>query len=77
MSFSRVSQHIQVLSYVLLGFVISATMFQLSTSLAFVLNIIDIKEAEKRKLSYNISMLLLGVVCIVGTGYELFFRDYQ
>ena len=67
--------HIQVLSYILLGFVISATMFQLSCSLALVLNIIDIKELEKRKLSYNVAVIILGITCTICSFYELFWHN--
>lgn len=61
----------EALSYMLLGFVISATMFQLSCSLALVLNIIDIKEAKRRRFTYNMSVIVLSIVCIFGTVYEL------
>ena len=50
-------------------------MFQLSCSLALVLNIIDIKELEKRKLSYNVAVISLGIICTIGSVYELFWHS--
>mmetsp|Transcript_9882 Transcript_9882/g.12256 ORF Transcript_9882/g.12256 Transcript_9882/m.12256 type:complete len:308 (+) Transcript_9882:3-926(+) len=73
---SEVCQHLQALSYILLGFVISATMFQLSCSLALVLNIIDIKEANGRKVSFNLCVGVIGIVCSVGGYYETAYDRY-
>ena len=53
----------------LLGFVISAQMFQLSCSLALVLNIIDIKESFGRKVTFNVCVSVICVACIAGTWY--------
>ena len=53
----------------LLGFVISAQMFQLSCSLALVLNIIDIKESNGRKITFNVCVGVICVACIAGTWY--------
>ena len=41
-----IARQIGEVSYILLGFVLSAIMFQLSVSLALVLNIIDLEEAN-------------------------------
>lgn len=76
MNVSQACQNIASLSYLLLGFVISATMFQLSCSLALVLNIVDIKEANARKLSFNICLSVISLVCIAGTIYELMFNGF-
>ena len=73
---SEVCQNVTALSYLLLGFVISATMFQLSCSLALMLNIIDINEADARKISFNICLSVIGVVCTVGAVYELMFNRF-
>ena len=43
---AQVSRHISATMYVLLGFVLSAIMFQLSCSLALVLSMVDVKELK-------------------------------
>ena len=45
-------------------------MFQLSVSLALILNIIDLQEANQRKISYNICMILISIVYIVLASVE-------
>lgn len=49
----------------------SATMFQLTVSLALILNMIDVKEAERRKCTYNVCICIIVVVFIVGTVVEI------
>eukprot|EP00354_Favella_ehrenbergii_P006191 CAMPEP_0170455168 /NCGR_PEP_ID=MMETSP0123-20130129/3205_1 /TAXON_ID=182087 /ORGANISM="Favella ehrenbergii, Strain Fehren 1" /LENGTH=201 /DNA_ID=CAMNT_0010718181 /DNA_START=239 /DNA_END=844 /DNA_ORIENTATION=- len=51
-------------------------MFQLSCSLALVLNIIDIKEANGRKVSFNLCVGVIGIVCSVGGYYETAYDRY-
>lgn len=46
MSFGEICREIACTSYIVLGFIISATMFQLSVSLGLVLNMHDLKEAN-------------------------------
>ena len=58
------ARHIASTSYVILGFVISATMFQLTVSLSLVLNIIDPEEAKQRKWTYNTCIVIICVVYI-------------
>jgi hypothetical protein len=58
------ARHVSSVSYIILGFVISATMFQLSVSLAVVLSIIDVDEANKRKWTYNICVSVISLVYI-------------
>ena len=45
-SIANIFRHISSTSYLILGFILSAIMFQLSTSLALILNIIDLHEAN-------------------------------
>ena len=60
-----IARQISAVSYILLGFVLSTIMFQLSVSLALVLNIIDLEEANQRKITYNICIGLISVAYIV------------
>ena len=72
----EIFQKVQALSFLLLGFVISAQMFQLSCSLALVLNIIDLKEANGRKISFNMCVGIISVACILGTYYITAYDRY-
>jgi len=58
------ARHVSAITYIILGFLISATMFQLSVSLALVLNIIDVEEANRRKWTYNICVLVISLVYV-------------
>ena len=65
------ARHISSAAYIVLGFVLSATMFQLSNSLALVLDIIDLPEANRRKWTYNICLLIISLVYIFCSVVEL------
>lgn len=65
------ARHISTICYVILGFILSATMFQLSVSLALVLDIIDLEEANKRKWTYNICLLVISLVYVFCSGVEI------
>ena len=60
MTFGEISMHIAGFSYVLLGFALSITMFQLSCSLALILNMIDLKEANRRRCTYNWAVIVIA-----------------
>ena len=65
-----VARQVGEVSYIILGFVLSTIMFQLSVSLALVLNIIDLEEANQRKISYNICMVVICVLYIALASLE-------
>ena len=65
-----IALHTGAVAYILLGFVISVTMFQLSVSLALVLCMIDVKEANTRKMTFNVAMLVIGVATIICACFE-------
>lgn len=71
------ARHISTICYILLGFILSATMFQLSVSLALVLDIIDLPEANKRKWTYNICLLVISLVYIFCSGVEIRLDDNE
>jgi len=71
----EVCVHIQATAYILLGFIISATEFQLAVSLALILNIIDVKEANARKTTFNICVSIISVVTCIGAYLETTIDD--
>lgn len=71
----EVCLHIVATTYILLGFIISATEFQLAVSLALILNIIDVKEANARKTTFNICVSIISVVTCIGSYLETTIDD--
>jgi len=67
---------VAALCYILLGFVISSQMFQLSCSLALVLNIIDIKESKGRTLSFNICVIIIALATSAVAFYQMVMNRY-
>ncbi len=50
-------------------------MFQLSISLSLILNIIDLKEANARKCTFNICISFIALMTIVGSYFEMQIDD--
>lgn len=65
------ARHVSSICYIILGFVISCTMYQLSCSLALVLNIIDVQEANRRKWTYNICVFIIGLVFVFCSAIQI------
>ena len=70
MTLGIVARQIGDVTYILLGYSLSAIMFQLSVSLSLILNIIDLEEANQRKITYNICITVISVVYIVLASVE-------
>ena len=70
MSFGEICRNIACTSYIILGFIMSATMFQLSVSLGLVLNMHDLKEANSKKMTYNVTLVVITLGYVVCAGFE-------
>ena len=77
MTLGIVARQIGDVTYILLGYSLSAIMFQLSVSLSLILNIIDLEEANQRKITYNICITVISVVYIVLASVEYKLDDIQ
>ena len=63
-----IARYVGDVSYILLGFVLSAIMFQLSVSLSLILNMIDLEEANAHKFTFNICITF---ICVVYIGFSI------
>ena len=70
MTFGEICRNTANTSYIILGFIISATMFQLSVSLGLVLNMFDLKEANQRKTTYNVTLVVITLGYVACTCFE-------
>ena len=59
MTFGEIARNAASISYIVLGFIISASMYQLSISLSLVLNMCDLKDANTRKTTYNVTLFVI------------------
>lgn len=72
MTFGEICRNICCTSYIVLGFIISATMYQLSVSLGLVLNMFDLKDANTRKLTYNVMLVIINICYITCAIFEYY-----
>ena len=70
MTFGEISRTVACTSYIVLGFIISATMYQLAVSLGLILNFFDLKEANTRKTTYNVTLLIINLGYITCAAFE-------
>ena len=77
MTFGEICRNIACTAYIVLGFIISATMFQLSVSLSLVLNMIDLKDANTRKTTYNVTLLVINVGYITCAAFEVYLDEME
>ena len=77
MTFGEICRNIACTAYIVLGFIISATMFQLSVSLSLVLNMIDLKDANTRKTTYNVTLVIINVGYITCAAFEVYLDEME
>jgi len=70
MTFGEICRNVCCTSYIVLGFIISATMYQLSVSLGLVLNMFDLKDANTRKMTYNVTLVVINICYITCAVFE-------
>ena len=57
-------------AYIFLGLLLSSMMYELSISLSLVLNMCELKDAQLKKRTCNICLLIIGLIMIVVAVYE-------
>ena len=77
MTFGEICRNISCTSYIVLGFIISATMYQLSVSLGLVLNMFDLKEANTRKTTYNVTLSIITIGYITCSVFEQYLDSVE
>ena len=77
LTFGEICRNIACSSYIVLGFIICATMYQLSVSLGLILNFFDLKDANTRKTTYNVTLLIINICYITCTAFECYLDSVE